>query len=59
MQFLQFYCGEFGIGSTYNPQLIFSFILITCLLDIVLIFEREILSFSLIGVKGLRRKSNL
>ena len=40
MQFLHFYCGEFGIGSTYNPPI-------------------NILSFSFMGVKGLRRKSNL
>ena len=31
----------------------FLFILITCLLDIVLILKEEILSWSLIGVKGL------
>ena len=34
--------------------LIFCFILITCLLDIVLILFGEILSWSLMGVKGLR-----
>ena len=38
------------------PQLIFFFILITCLLDIVLILLGEIMSWSLIGVKGLRKK---
>ena len=32
------------------------FILITCLLDIVLILLGEIMSWSLIGVKGLRKK---
>ena len=32
------------------PTLIFFYILITCLLDIVLILLREILSWSLIGV---------
>ena len=36
------------------PQLIFFFFLITCLLDIVLILKGEILSWSLMGVKGLR-----
>ena len=34
-------------------QLTFLFILITCLLDIVLILSEEILSWSLMGVKGL------
>ena len=34
------------------PKLIFFFILITCLLDIVLILKGEILSWSLMGVKG-------
>ena len=34
-------------------QLTFLFILITCLLDIVLILSEEILSRSLMGVKGL------
>ena len=41
------------------PQLIFFFILITCLLDFVLIWSREILSWSLMGVKGLTPKSDL
>ena len=36
------------------PILIFFFILITCLLDIVLILLGEILSWSLMGVKGLK-----
>ena len=36
------------------PKLIFFFILITCLLDIVLILYGEILSWSLMGVKGSR-----
>ena len=36
------------------PYLIFFFFLITCLLDIVLILKGEILSWSLMGVKGLR-----
>ena len=39
------------------PKLIFFFILITCLLVIVLILKREILSWSLMGVKGLTCKS--
>ena len=43
---------EFGIGSAANPLLKFFFILITCLLDIVLILYGEILSWSLMGVKG-------
>ena len=41
--------------STNNPLIdIFSIILITCLLDIVLISKGEILSWSLMGVKGLK-----
>ena len=36
------------------PKLIFFSILITCLLDIVLILYGEILSWSLMGVKGSR-----
>ena len=43
---------EFGIGSAANPLLKFFFILITCLLDIVLILYGEILSWSLMRVKG-------
>ena len=35
------------------PLLIFFYILVTCLLDIELILEGEILSWSLMGVKGL------
>ena len=35
------------------PQLIFFFILITYLVDIVLVLQGEILSWSLVGVKGL------
>ena len=35
-------------------QLIFFFILITYLVDIVLILQGEILSWSLMGVKGLK-----
>ena len=35
------------------PKLIFLFILITCLVDIVLVVEGEIQSWSLMGVKGL------
>ena len=35
------------------PKFIFFFILITYLVDIVLIFLGEILSWSLMGVKGL------
>ena len=35
------------------PSLVFFVILITCLLDIVLILEGEILSWSPTGVKGL------
>ena len=41
------------------PQLIFFSILITCLLDFILILSREILSWSLMGVKGLAPKSDL
>ena len=41
------------------PLLIFFFILITCLLDIVLILEGEILSCSLMGVKGLSQVAHL
>ena len=41
------------------PQMIFFFILITCLLDFVLILSGEILSWSLMGVKGLTPKSDL
>ena len=44
--------GEFGIESTYNPLRFFFFILITYLLDIALILIGEILSWSLMGVKG-------
>ena len=36
------------------PKLIFFFILITYVVDIVLILQGEILSWSLMGVKGLR-----
>ena len=35
------------------PKLIFLFILITYLVDVVLILKGEILSWSLMGVKGL------
>ena len=35
------------------PSLIFFFILITCLLDIIQIVEGEILSWSVVGLKGL------
>ena len=35
------------------PLQIFFFVLITCILDIVFILQGEILSWSLIGVKGL------
>ena len=35
------------------PLLVLFFILIACLLDIVSIFEGEILSWSHVGVKGL------
>ena len=35
------------------PKLIFFFVLITSLIDIVLISKREILSWSLMGVQGL------
>ena len=35
------------------PKFIFFFILVTYLVDIVLIFQGEILSWSLMGVKGL------
>ena len=37
------------------PELIFFFILVTCLLDIVWILWGEILSWSLMGVKGLNK----
>ena len=39
------------------PWLIFFFLLITCLLNIVLILRGEFMSWSLMGVKGLREKS--
>ena len=35
------------------PKLMFFFVLITSLIDIVLISKREILSWSLMGVQGL------
>ena len=38
------------------PWLIFVFILITCLHDVVMILLGEVLSWSLIGVKGLNKK---
>ena len=40
------------------PKSIFFFILTTYLVDIVLILYGEILSWSLMGVKGLRRNPN-
>ena len=40
--------------AAMNFSMIIFFILITCLLDIVLILRGEILSWSLMGVKGLR-----
>lgn len=43
-----------GIGSTDYCPIDISFIPITCFLDIVLIFYGEILSWSLVGFKGLR-----
>ena len=43
-----------GIGSTDYCPIDISFIPIACFLDIVLIFYGEILSWSLIGFKGLR-----
>lgn len=43
-----------GIGSTDYYPIDISFIPIACFLDIVLIFYGEILSWSLIGFKGLR-----
>ena len=38
------------------PKLIFFFILITYLLDFVLMYEGEILSWSPVGVKGLNTR---
>ena len=38
------------------PWLIFVFILITCLHDVVMILLGEVLSWSLMGVKGLNKK---
>ena len=40
------------------PKLIFFFILITYLVDILLILKGEILSWLLMGVKGLRAQPN-
>ena len=54
IQFLLCNYGEFSVESTNYFQFIFFFILITCLLDISLILQRECLSWSLIGVKRLR-----
>ena len=45
---------EFGIGSTNNLLTNIFLILITCLLDIVLMLYGEILSWSLMGIKGLK-----
>ena len=42
-----------------NPLINIFFILITCLLDIVLTLYGEIISRSLIGVKGLRNKRRI
>ena len=50
------YCHTTLIVSQENlvlDQLIFSFHLITCLLDVVLILQEEILPRSFMGVKGL------
>ena len=44
------------IGKVSIAKLIFFFILFTYLVDIVLILRGEILSWSLVGVKGLRTK---
>ena len=52
IRFLWCYFGEVDIASTNNPLLIFFFILITCLFDIVMILWGEILSWSFMGVKG-------
>ena len=41
------------LDQSIIPQLIFFFILITCLVDIVLTMQGEILSWSLMGVKVL------
>ena len=56
------YCLPYGSGDVsfenlaldqLIPELIFFFILITCLFDSVLILSGEFLSWSLMGVKGL------
>ena len=41
------------LDQSIIPQLLFFFILITCLVDIVLTIQGEILSWSLMGVKVL------
>ena len=46
--------GEFGLDQLIILKLILFFILITCLLDIVMIMQGEILFWSLMEVKGLR-----
>ena len=53
-QFLWYLFREFGIGSTNNPSILFSEILVACLLSMVLIMWGENLFWSLLGVKGLR-----
>ena len=45
---------NYVLDQLITPWLIFFFILITCLFDIILLLWGEILSLSLMGVKGLR-----
>ena len=53
IQFCLSWFGEFGIGATKLSKLIFLFILITCMIDIVSILWGEIMSWSLNGIKQL------
>ena len=59
IQFLQCYNSENLVSDQLIiPRLIFFFILITSLVDIVLILLGEILPWSLVEVKGLTPRSN-
>ena len=54
------YCqlyNSYDVSSENYPKLIFFFILITYLVDIVSILYGEILSWSFMGVKGLNSES--
>ena len=51
--------GNLELDQPIIPLLIFFFILITCLLNIVLIMLGEILSRSLVGLKGLKWEISL